>query len=219
MVKIAPSILAADFARLGDEVAMVEEAGASLIHIDVMDGHFVPNLTVGPPVVASLKKATSLPLDVHLMIEEPDRFIDDFVESGASTIIVHAEAGYHLHRTLNYIRGKGCRVGVSLNPATPCSSIELILEEVDQVLIMSVNPGFGGQEFIPFSIPKISMVRKMCEAIGRDIDIEVDGGINLDNVQDVVKAGATILVMGTTIFRAASLKETMEEIKKKIEDV
>jgi ribulose-phosphate 3-epimerase len=218
-VKIAPSILASDFTRLGEEVARAEEAGASLIHIDVMDGHFVSNLTVGPPIVAALKKATPLPLDVHLMIEEPDKFIDDFAKAGASFITVHAETGYHLHRTLNFIKEKGCRAGIALNPATPVDNIKLVLEEADLVLIMSVNPGFGGQEFIPFSLPKISQVKKLSGSLGKDIEIEVDGGITLDNVQDVVKAGATILVMGTTIFKARSIKETMAQLKRKIKDV
>ncbi len=218
-VKIAPSILAADFARLGEEVARAEEAGGSLIHIDVMDGRFVPNLTVGPPIVAALKKVTTLPLDVHLMIEEPDKFIDDFARAGASFITVHAETGYHLHRTLNYIKEKGCKAGIALNPATPVDNIKLVLEEADLILIMSVNPGFGGQEFIPFSLPKISQVKKLAKSFGKDIEIEVDGGITLENVQDVVKAGATILVMGTTIFQAKSIKETMAELKRKIKDV
>ena len=219
MVKIAPSILAADFARLGEEVSRAEKAGASLIHIDVMDGHFVPNLTVGPAIVSALKKVTSLPLDVHLMIEEPDRFINDFAAAGASYITVHAETGYHLHRTLSFIREKGCKVGLALNPATPCEDIKLILEEVDLVLIMSVNPGFGGQEFISFSIPKISQIKKMSEALGRQVEIEVDGGLTIDNISAVVKAGATILVMGTAIFRSDSIKETMTALSKKIKDV
>ena len=219
MVKIAPSILAADFARLGEEVSRVELAGASLIHIDVMDGHFVPNLTVGPAIVSALKKVTSLPLDVHLMIEEPDRFINDFAAAGASYITVHAETGYHLHRTLSFIREKGCKVGLALNPATPCEDIKLILEEVDLVLIMSVNPGFGGQEFISFSIPKISQIKKMSETLGRQVEIEVDGGLTIDNISAVVKAGATILVMGTAIFRSDSIKETMTALSKKIKDV
>ena len=216
MVKIAPSILAADFSKLGEEVARAEKAGADIIHIDIMDGHFVPNLTIGPGVVAALKKVTSLPLDVHLMVEEPDRFIDNFVEAGASYLTIHAETGYHLDRTLNVIREKGCKVGIALNPATPVEDIKLVIEEVDLILIMSVNPGFGGQEFIPFSIPKISQVKKMAEKLGRDVEIEVDGGITLENVRDVVDAGATILVMGTTIFKAKSINDTMAELKKKI---
>ena len=216
MVKIAPSILAADFSKLGEEVAGAEKAGADIIHIDIMDGHFVPNLTIGPGVVAALKKVTSLPLDVHLMVEEPDRFIDNFVEAGASYLTIHAETGYHLDRTLNVIREKGCKVGIALNPATPVEDIKLVIEEVDLILIMSVNPGFGGQEFIPFSIPKISQVKKMAEKLGRDVEIEVDGGITLENVRDVVDAGATILVMGTTIFKAKSINDTMAELKKKI---
>ena len=219
MVKIAPSILAADFARLGEEVIRAEKAGGDIIHVDIMDGHFVPNLTIGPAVVASLKKVTSLPLDVHLMVEEPDRFINAFAEAGASYLTVHAETGYHLERTLNVIKDKKCKVGIALNPATPVEDIKLVLEEIDLVLIMSVNPGFGGQEFIPFSIPKISQVKKMAEEIGREIEIEVDGGLTLDNVQDVAKAGATILVMGTSIFKAKSINETMAVLKKKLKDV
>ena len=219
MVKIAPSILAADFARLGEEVAMVEKAGGDIIHVDIMDGHFVPNLTIGPAVVASLKKVTSLPLDVHLMVEEPDRFINAFAEAGANYLTIHAETEYHLERTLNVIKDKKCKVGIALNPATPVEDIKLVLEEVDLVLIMSVNPGFGGQEFIPFSIPKISQVKKMAGEIGREIEIEVDGGLTLDNVQDVVKAGANVLVMGTSIFKAKSINETMAVLKKKLKDV
>jgi len=219
MVKIAPSVLACDFARLGEEVIRAEKAGGDIIHVDIMDGHFVPNLTVGSAVVSSLKKVTSLPLDVHLMVEEPDRFINDFAEAGASYLTIHAETGYHLERTLNFIREKGCKVGIALNPATPVEDIKLIIEEVDLVLIMSVNPGFGGQQFIPFSIPKISQVKKMAEEVGRDIEIEVDGGITLENAQDVARAGATILVMGTTVFKTKSINETMAGLKKKLKDV
>lgn len=218
-IKIAPSILAADFSKLADEVSRAEDAGADIIHIDVMDGHFVPNLTIGPVVVSCLKKATSLPLDVHLMIEGPDRYIEAFADAGASWITVHAETGYHLHRTLSYIREKGIKPGIALNPSTPVENIKLVLGQADLVLIMSVNPGFGGQEFIPFSIPKISAVKKMADSIGKDIDIEVDGGITLENVQDVVRAGATVLVMGTAIFRAKSIQDTMLELKKKIKNV
>lgn len=218
MVKIAPSVLAADFARLGEEVKRAEDAGADIIHMDVMDGHFVPNLTIGPAIVSTIRKETSLPLDVHLMIEEPDRFIDDFVQAGASSITVHAETGYHLHRTLRFIRDKNCKAGLALNPATSVEGIKLLLEEVDMVLIMSVNPGFGGQEFIPFSIPKISQIKKMAQELGRDIDIEVDGGITLENVRDVAEAGATILVMGTAIFKSPSIKKTIKELKERIKD-
>jgi ribulose-phosphate 3-epimerase len=219
MVKIAPSILAADFARLGEEVKRAEDSGADLIHIDIMDGHFVPNITIGPPVVKCLKKVTSLPLDVHLMIEEPTRFVDDFVSAGASYITIHAETDWHLHRTLGYIKEKGLKAGVALNPSTPLEDIKLVLEQADLVLIMSVNPGFGGQEFIPFSISKISQTRKMAKELGRNIEIEVDGGITMENLQDVVKAGASILVMGTTVFGASSIRDTMLEIKKRIRDV
>ena len=163
MVKIAPSILSADFARLGEEIKEAERAGADLIHVDIMDGHFVPNITIGPPVVKAIKKATGLPLDVHLMIEEPDRFIDDFVKAGADILTVHSEASTHLNRTLNYIKSKGIRSGVSLNPSTPLNVLDFVLSDVDMVLIMSVNPGFGGQEFIPQTLGKIKMLKNIIQ--------------------------------------------------------
>ncbi|KPK00999.1 MAG: ribulose phosphate epimerase, partial [Nitrospira bacterium SG8_35_4] len=188
MVKIAPSILSADFSRLGDEIRDAEKAGADFIHVDVMDGHFVPNITIGPLVVKAARKAASVPLDVHLMIEDPDKYIREFAESGADIITVHEEASVHLHRTIQNIRECGVRAAVSLNPATPVSNIDLILPYIDMVLVMSVNPGFGGQKFIPEALSKIEMLKHIIVERKLKIDIEVDGGVNTDNVSDVVRA-------------------------------
>lgn len=200
-VLIAPSILSADFGRLADEVRAVEAAGADLIHVDVMDGRFVPNLTIGPPVVAAVKRATTLPLDVHLMIVEPEKYIDAFVKAGAATLTVHQEACVHLHRVLQQIRAAGARPSVVINPATPLSAIEEVLGDVDQVLVMSVNPGFGGQAFIEASVDKVRRLRAMLDARGLGhIDIEVDGGINHETASRVVAAGATVLVAGNAVF-------------------
>jgi ribulose-phosphate 3-epimerase len=182
MVKIAPSILSADFARLGEDVTAAEKAGADLIHVDVMDGHFVPNITIGPLVVKAVKKIAKLPLDVHLMIENPDDYVKEFAESGSDMITVHAEATVHLHRTIQNIRECGAKAGVSVNPATPLSLIEIVLPYVDMVLIMSVNPGFGGQKFIPEALLKIKQLKKMIDERKLKIEIEVDGGVNTDNV-------------------------------------
>ncbi len=200
MVKIAPSILSADFTRLGEQIAAVENAGAGYIHVDVMDGHFVPNLTVGPFIVEWVRRATSLPIDAHLMIENPDDFIGAFAKSGANMISVHPEATYHLHRTINYIRQAGCQAGVVLNPATPLTTIEEVIEEVDYVLLMSVNPGFGGQKFIPASLDKLRRLRTMIQTRGSQARIEIDGGIEVGNAAAVVSAGAEILVAGSAIF-------------------
>lgn len=198
---IAPSILSADFGRLADEVRAVEAAGADLIHVDVMDGRFVPNITIGPPVVAAVKRATTLPLDVHLMIVEPEKYIDAFVEAGAATLTVHQEACVHLHRVLQQIRAAGARPSVVINPATPLAAIEEVLGDVDQVLVMSVNPGFGGQAFIEASVDKVRRLRAMLEARGLGhVDIEVDGGINHETAARVVAAGATVLVAGNAVF-------------------
>lgn len=200
MIQIAPSILSADFAALGAQVRTVEEAGAHLLHLDVMDGHFVPNITLGPPVVASIRKITRLPLDVHLMIENPDAYIEDFADAGADWISVHAEACAHLDRTLNRIRSRGLSTGVVLNPATSLSVLENVLSLVDFVLIMSVNPGFGAQQFIPYSLRKIEDLRKMIDRKGLSVKIEVDGGVSLDNLCALVRSGAEVLVAGSRIF-------------------
>jgi ribulose-phosphate 3-epimerase len=202
MIKLAPSILSADFARLGEQVAEVVKAGADYIHVDVMDGHFVPNITIGAPVVASIRPVTSLPLDVHLMIEHPERYISEFVHAGADIITVHIEACPHLHKTIRLIKELGARAGVSLNPATPLNAIEEFIPHVDLVLIMSVNPGFGGQSFIPETLPRIANMRKMLDDRKLSAELEVDGGITADNAPDIVKAGATVLVAGNSIFRA-----------------
>ena len=200
MVKIAPSILAADFAELGAAVRAAEAAGADYIHVDVMDGHFVPNITIGPPVVAALRKTTKLPLDVHLMIEAPDRFLADFAKAGADIITVHVETCPHLHRTVQAIRDLGVKPGVTLNPATSLETVREILSYVDQVLVMTVNPGFGGQSYIPTMTDKIARLAAMIAATGRAVDIEVDGGIDLTTAPMVVGAGATVLVAGTNRF-------------------
>ncbi|MCL2669125.1 MAG: ribulose-phosphate 3-epimerase [Syntrophaceae bacterium] len=200
MRKIAPSILSADGRRLGQEIAAVEAAGADWIHVDVMDGHFVPNLTIGPGLVASLRKATKLPLDVHLMIEDPDRYIDAFVQAGADWLTVHVEASIHLHRTVSLIRERGIRAGVSLNPATPLSLVEPILPEVDLLLIMSVNPGFGGQKFIEGTLPKIRQAKELIRATAPQVLLEVDGGVTVKNIRAIADAGADVLVAGAAIF-------------------
>ena len=200
-LRIAPSILAADFARLADEIARVETGGADQIHVDVMDGHFVPNITIGVPVVAALRKATSLPLDVHLMIDAPDRYVDAFVEAGAAMLTGHVEAARHLHRTVTRIRQLGAKAGVALNPATPLDALEEIAGEIDHVLIMSVNPGFGGQTFITRSIDKIAATQRLREKRGHEVAIEVDGGVDTGNAADLVRAGASVLVAGVSIFR------------------
>ena len=199
-VRLAASILSADFAVLGAQVAAVERGGADLIHVDVMDGHFVPNLTMGPAVVKALRRITKLPLDVHLMIADPDEYIEAFAEAGAASLIVHAEVLPHLHRTLSAIRSLKCRAGVAINPSTPPSAIQEVVGLADQVLVMSVNPGFGGQSFIPESESKIQRVREMLDRAGSRADIEVDGGVDASTVQRVVSAGATILVAGAAVF-------------------
>jgi len=199
-VRIAPSILAADFARLADDVAVVERAGADVLHVDVMDGHFVPNITVGVPVVKALKRVTALPLDVHLMISDPDRYLDAFIDAGASMLTVHAEATPHLHRTLTRIRQLGAKAGAALNPSTPIATLSDVAHELDYVLIMSVNPGFGGQRFIPRSLEKIAALQVWLTASGSTAAIEVDGGVDLANANALSRAGASILVAGVSIF-------------------
>ena len=199
---IAPSILAADFARLADEIEAVERAGATLLHIDVMDGHFVPNITIGPPVVESIRKVTSLPLDAHLMIENPGRYIDDFISAGVNWLSVHVEADYHISRTLSRIRERGVRPGVALNPATPICMLEEVLPDVHHVLLMTVNPGFGGQQFLPSTLGKIRKLREWLASNGFPARIEVDGGIGPGNLAEVLSAGAEIIVAGSAIFRS-----------------
>jgi ribulose-phosphate 3-epimerase len=200
MLKIAPSILSADFAKLGEEITAVERAGADYIHVDVMDGHFVPNITIGPLIVEAIRPVTKLPLDVHLMIDNPDQYIEAFAKAGADYITVHVEACRHLHRTIHHIKSFGIKAGVVLNPATPVSTIEHILKDIDMVLLMSVNPGFGGQKFIPEVLPKIKKVKEMADAIGKELEIEIDGGVNPETAKLCVEAGANVLVAGSAIY-------------------
>ena len=211
-VEVAPSILAADFACLGDAIGAVERGGASLLHVDVMDGHFVPNISIGIPVVASLRKATKLPLDVHLMIENPEQYIGEFAKAGANMISVHQEATPHLDRALSMIREHGCKPGAVINPATPVTMLSEVLGKVDHVLVMSVNPGFGGQVFIPQAIEKIKELQDIRSRRHYDYRIEVDGGIGRENVADVVRAGAQILVAGTSIFHTADPTAAVREM-------
>jgi ribulose-phosphate 3-epimerase len=214
-VRISPSILSADFARLADGVAEAEAAGADWIHVDVMDGHFVPNITIGVPVVAALRRVTKLPLDVHLMIDQPERYVDAFVEAGADWLTVHQEASVHLHRTVERIRQAGARPGVSLNPATPAAALTEILPYVDLVLVMSVNPGFGGQQYIPTSTAKIANIRRELDERGLwPIELEVDGGVSERNAGEVTAAGATVLVAGAAIFNpAASVADNITRLR------
>ena len=216
MKLIAPSILSADFSRLGEEIAAVEAAGADWIHVDVMDGRFVPNITIGPIVVASIRKATRLPFDVHLMIESPERFIDGFAGAGADTITVHVEAAAHLHRTVAMIREKGLRAGVSLNPATPLALVEPILPDIDLLLVMTVNPGFGGQKFISGMIPKIAAAKRMIQKAAPGVLLEVDGGVHLKNIRSIADAGADVLVAGSAIFGSRDYAATIGAMKARI---
>ena len=211
MIKIAPSILSADFARLGEEVRAI--ASADYVHLDVMDGHFVPNLTIGPPVVAAVRKVTSQPLDVHLMIENPDRYIPAFAEAGADILTVHQETVPHLHRTVQLIKSLGKKAGVSLNPATPVATLECILDDLDLVLVMSVNPGFGGQSFIPGALTKIAALREMIDRRGLSVELEVDGGVKTDNIGLVARAGADVFVAGSAVFNTADYATTIAELR------
>ena len=211
---IAPSILSADFAKLGDQVGAVERAGADWIHVDVMDGHFVPNLTIGPRGVEAVRRSTSLPLDVHLMIEKPERFVTEFVKAGAATIGVQVEACPHLHRTIAQIHEAGARACVVLNPGTPALAIEPVLSDIDQVLVMTVNPGFGGQQFIESMLPKIAKLRGMIDASGREISLEVDGGISLKTIAQAARAGADVFVAGTAVFEAPDYAQAIDALRK-----
>jgi ribulose-phosphate 3-epimerase len=212
-ILIAPSILAADFGRLTEEVQAVTNAGCDYIHVDVMDGRFVPNITIGPPVVASLRRSTLLPLDVHLMIEDPDRYLEAFASAGADLICVHVEACRHLHRTLQMIRDLGKRPAVSLNPATPLESVSWVLDQVEMVLVMSVNPGFGGQAFIPSALDKVRTLHETLRRRGLEVAIEVDGGVVVENAADVAAAGANVLVSGTGIFGTDDYAETIDRMR------
>ena len=212
-LRIAPSILACDFARLGEEVRAVEAAGADLIHVDVMDGHFVPNLTIGPAVVEAVRRVTRLPLDVHLMIEAPERFVERFVEAGASTLGVHVEACPHLHRTIGQIHEAGARASVTLNPATPAAAIEPVLEDVDQVLVMTVNPGFGGQAFIESALAKVETLRRWIDERRLEVALEVDGGIGPKTIGRAARAGADVFVAGTAIFEAPDYAAAIDALR------
>ena len=213
MIKLAPSILSADFARLLEDVKKVENAGCEYLHIDVMDGHFVPNITLGPNVVKSLRKDVDMVFDAHLMIENPDQYIKEFVDAGCDIIVVHQEACTHLHRTIQNIKSHGVKAGVALNPATPIETIKYVLEDVDMVLLMSVNPGFGGQSYIPVVTKKIKELRALIDEMGLDIDIEVDGGVKPSNISEVVNAGANVIVAGSAIFNAGDIDEAVKSLR------
>ncbi|MFZ7946638.1 ribulose-phosphate 3-epimerase [Neobacillus sp. 19] len=213
MVKIAPSILSADFSKLGEEILAVEKGGADYIHIDVMDGHFVPNITIGPLIVEAIRPLTKLPLDVHLMIENPDQYIEAFVKAGADYITVHVEACRHLHRTIQNIKSFGIKAGVVLNPATPVETIQHIIGDIDMVLLMSVNPGFGGQAFIPEILPKIRKVKEMAEQKGINLEIEIDGGVNPETAKQCKEAGANVLVAGSAIYNQPDYAKAISLIR------
>jgi ribulose-phosphate 3-epimerase len=218
MIEILPSILSADFARLGEQIAQVERAGISMLHVDIMDGHFVPNLTVGPPVVKSIRKATKLILDVHLMVSDPDKYAPVFIEAGADQVSVHQEAATHLDRTIRMIQSEGARAGVVLNPATPVSMLKDVIHIADYVLIMSVNPGFGGQRFIPNALKKVRQLDAMRRELGLPLPIEIDGGVSLENVADVVRAGVNWVVTGSTVFHSSDPEATVRAMQKSARD-
>ena len=213
MIKLAPSILSADFARLLEDVKKVEKAGCEYLHIDVMDGHFVPNIALGPAIVKSLRKDVNMVFDAHLMIENPDNYIKEFADAGCDIIVVHQEACTHLHRTIQNIKSHGVKAGVALNPATPIETIKYVLEDVDMVLLMSVNPGFGGQSYIPVVTKKIKELRALIDEMGLDIDIEVDGGVKPSNISEVVNAGANVIVAGSAIFNAGDIDEAVKSLR------
>ena len=213
MIKLAPSILSADFARLLEDVKKVEKAGCEYLHIDVMDGHFVPNITLGPAIVKSLRKDVNMVFDAHLMIENPDNYIKEFADAGCDIIVVHQEACTHLHRTIQNIKSHGVKAGVALNPATPIETRKYVLEDVDMVLLMSVNPGFGGQSYIPVVTKKIKELRALIDEMGLDIDIEVDGGVKPSNISEVVNAGANVIVAGSAIFNAGDIDEAVKSLR------
>lgn len=215
MIKISPSILASDFSKLGEEIARVEKAGADMIHLDVMDGHFVPNLTIGPPVIKSLRSVTSLPFDVHLMIDNPERYIEAFIDAGADILSVHVEKNPHLHRTIEMIKNQGCKASVVLNPATPLNTLEMVLDEVDMILLMTVDPGFGGQHYIEGMTEKVRELKFMAVQRGLGFDIEVDGGIDLENIHEVTEAGANVIVAGSSIFNAPDIMEMIRSLRQK----
>lgn len=215
MIKISPSILASDFSKLGEEISRVEKAGADMIHLDVMDGHFVPNITIGPPVIKSLRDVTGLPFDVHLMIDNPERHIEAFIDAGADILSVHVEKNPHLHRTIEMIKYHGRRASVVVNPATPLNTLEVILDKVDMVLLMTVDPGFGGQQYIDGMTQKIRDLKKMAVERGLGFDIEVDGGIDLDNIYEVTQAGANVIVAGSAIFNAPDIAGMIRDLRRK----
>jgi ribulose-phosphate 3-epimerase len=217
MAKLAPSLLSADFSKLGEEIALIEKSGADFVHLDVMDGIYVPNITFGAPVIKKIRETTKLPFDVHLMVDRPERFIDDFADAGSDIITVHPEASIHLHRTLQSIRERGVKAGVSLNPSTPLNVLEHIMDDVDLILIMSVNPGFGGQSYIPAMTEKIKSLRNMILKSGNDIILEVDGGIKLDNAREIIEAGADLIVVGSGIFGAQDVIKRIGEFKEIID--
>ena len=213
MIKLAPSILSADFARLLEDVKKVEKAGCEYLHIDVMDGHFVPNMTLGPGIVKSLRKDVNMVFDAHLMIENPDNYIKEFADAGCDIIVVHQEACTHLHRTIQNIKSHGIKAGVALNPATPIETIKYVLQDVDMVLLMSVNPGFGGQSYIPVVTEKITELKALIDKMNLDIDIEVDGGVKPSNIAEVVNAGANVIVAGSAIFNAGNIDEAVKSLR------